>query len=443
MHSRECPFADSSSPAGSPDNVLSWASTASRSCPAWLSFACGASALDRWRVPGGRGPGRPGGGDRIRVGTKRASVPVRRGVRPGRGAGAWPGAWPGTGWRRPRSRWNGSAWTVRTFRSATRPATPRCAPSPSAPCPNRRGRSPSSGGCCDREARLHLLEHGLSPHAPVARWQHRVDPLQRRLAGGCHLNRDPVTLVTNAGFALERSRSATCGAPNRGVGSRSPRRPYRGLSDCGARRPAPGVVSHRSKAVGGAVDTARRRRLPVPGAQWCGRRRGSRSRRRRPHPWPRAPRPCARCRRRRARSRDAAAFSSVRMDPEFGRPGPEDEPSVVGVHGGPSQHVTEEGPSRIRVGGVDDRVDADDHARDARSSPPPPAPRRCGRAGGAGTPPMWDDGRRVARRGERRGTTRWLAWTISRAPSAPEQGRADGGTGTMAGRRITWAKVAA
>ena len=53
--------------------------------------------------------------------------------------------------------------------------------------------------------RLHLLEHGLSPHAPVARWQHRVDPLQRRLAGGCHLNRDPVTLVTNAGFALERS----------------------------------------------------------------------------------------------------------------------------------------------------------------------------------------------------------------------------------------------
>jgi SAM-dependent methyltransferase len=53
--------------------------------------------------------------------------------------------------------------------------------------------------------RLHLLEHGLSPDAKVARWQHRVDPVQRRLAGGCHLNRDPLTLMTNAGFTLERS----------------------------------------------------------------------------------------------------------------------------------------------------------------------------------------------------------------------------------------------
>jgi SAM-dependent methyltransferase len=52
-------------------------------------------------------------------------------------------------------------------------------------------------------ARLHLLEHGLSPDAKVARWQHRVDPVQRRLAGGCHLDRDPVALLAGAGFALE------------------------------------------------------------------------------------------------------------------------------------------------------------------------------------------------------------------------------------------------
>jgi ubiquinone/menaquinone biosynthesis C-methylase UbiE len=51
--------------------------------------------------------------------------------------------------------------------------------------------------------RLHLLEHGLSPGRRVAWWQHRLDPLEQRLAGGCHLVREPLGLVTEAGFTTD------------------------------------------------------------------------------------------------------------------------------------------------------------------------------------------------------------------------------------------------
>jgi SAM-dependent methyltransferase len=51
--------------------------------------------------------------------------------------------------------------------------------------------------------RLHFLEHGLAPDARVQAFQHRVEPLQRRVADGCHLTRDPVALVGDAGFVLE------------------------------------------------------------------------------------------------------------------------------------------------------------------------------------------------------------------------------------------------
>jgi len=50
--------------------------------------------------------------------------------------------------------------------------------------------------------RFHFLEHGLAPDARVAAFQHRVEPLQRRVADGCHLTRDPVALTGAAGFAL-------------------------------------------------------------------------------------------------------------------------------------------------------------------------------------------------------------------------------------------------
>ena len=51
--------------------------------------------------------------------------------------------------------------------------------------------------------RFHFLEHGLAPDARVAAFQRRVEPLQRRIADGCHLTRDPVALVRDAGFEVE------------------------------------------------------------------------------------------------------------------------------------------------------------------------------------------------------------------------------------------------
>jgi len=52
--------------------------------------------------------------------------------------------------------------------------------------------------------RFHFLEHGLSPDRSVADWQRRLEPWQRRLAGGCHLTRDVPALVRDAGFVVER-----------------------------------------------------------------------------------------------------------------------------------------------------------------------------------------------------------------------------------------------
>lgn len=62
-------------------------------------------------------------------------------------------------------------------------------------------------------AALHFLEHGVAPDPHVVRWQRRLEPLQRRLGGGCHLTRDPVALVTRAGFGIERCEQAYATGP--------------------------------------------------------------------------------------------------------------------------------------------------------------------------------------------------------------------------------------
>jgi len=46
------------------------------------------------------------------------------------------------------------------------------------------------------------VEHGLAPDAKVQRLQHRLEPLQKRLFGGCHLTRQMPELITNAGFTI-------------------------------------------------------------------------------------------------------------------------------------------------------------------------------------------------------------------------------------------------
>jgi len=50
---------------------------------------------------------------------------------------------------------------------------------------------------------VHLLEHGLAPSPAVARWQRRLDPVQRRVAAGCHLSRDVPALVAGAGLSVD------------------------------------------------------------------------------------------------------------------------------------------------------------------------------------------------------------------------------------------------
>jgi SAM-dependent methyltransferase len=49
---------------------------------------------------------------------------------------------------------------------------------------------------------FHFVEHGLAPDEPVRRWQRRLEPMQRRLAGGCHLTRPIADLITTAGFTI-------------------------------------------------------------------------------------------------------------------------------------------------------------------------------------------------------------------------------------------------
>ena len=49
---------------------------------------------------------------------------------------------------------------------------------------------------------LHFVEHGLAPDEDVRRWQHRLEPLQKRLFGGCHLTRPIVELLKGAGFTI-------------------------------------------------------------------------------------------------------------------------------------------------------------------------------------------------------------------------------------------------
>lgn len=49
---------------------------------------------------------------------------------------------------------------------------------------------------------LHVLEHGLAPDERVRRWQRRLEPLQRAVAGGCHLTRDVPAVVGEAGWEI-------------------------------------------------------------------------------------------------------------------------------------------------------------------------------------------------------------------------------------------------
>jgi len=49
---------------------------------------------------------------------------------------------------------------------------------------------------------MRFVEHGLAPDEGVRRWQHRLEPMQKRVFGGCHLTREIPGLIRRAGFEI-------------------------------------------------------------------------------------------------------------------------------------------------------------------------------------------------------------------------------------------------
>ena len=53
------------------------------------------------------------------------------------------------------------------------------------------------------EGRFFFLEHGLAPEGRIQVWQHRLTPLQKGLADGCHLDRDMENMLQKSGFRFQ------------------------------------------------------------------------------------------------------------------------------------------------------------------------------------------------------------------------------------------------
>ena len=51
--------------------------------------------------------------------------------------------------------------------------------------------------------RLLFLEHGRAPDANVAKWQDRIEPIWKRIGGGCHLTRPIGSALRGAGYEVE------------------------------------------------------------------------------------------------------------------------------------------------------------------------------------------------------------------------------------------------
>lgn len=61
--------------------------------------------------------------------------------------------------------------------------------------------------------RLLFCEHGLAPDLTVERWQHRLTPFWKPIAGGCHLDRDIPALIRAGGFAIDELSEAYLPGP--------------------------------------------------------------------------------------------------------------------------------------------------------------------------------------------------------------------------------------
>ena len=51
--------------------------------------------------------------------------------------------------------------------------------------------------------RLLFCEHGAAPDSGVRKWQDRLNPVWKKIAGGCNMNRDMPETIRSAGFRIE------------------------------------------------------------------------------------------------------------------------------------------------------------------------------------------------------------------------------------------------
>lgn len=63
--------------------------------------------------------------------------------------------------------------------------------------------------------RLLFVEHGRAPDISAAAWQNRIEPVWKRIAGGCHLTRPVTRAISEAGFV--------CNAPQGHYLKRTPK----------------------------------------------------------------------------------------------------------------------------------------------------------------------------------------------------------------------------
>jgi SAM-dependent methyltransferase len=65
--------------------------------------------------------------------------------------------------------------------------------------------------------RLIFIEHGRSPDPRVVRWQDRLSPVWRHVAGGCHLNRPIDRLLALGGFEVVEMQTGYIAGPRVGA----------------------------------------------------------------------------------------------------------------------------------------------------------------------------------------------------------------------------------
>jgi len=53
------------------------------------------------------------------------------------------------------------------------------------------------------QGRLLFCEHGKAPDSNVQKWQDRLNPAWKKVAGGCNMNRDIVAILQESGFLIE------------------------------------------------------------------------------------------------------------------------------------------------------------------------------------------------------------------------------------------------